>query len=24
LVAYYLDDEDYQDLSLLAMRGKLQ
>ncbi|MDB9520783.1 tetratricopeptide repeat protein [Dolichospermum circinale CS-1225] len=24
LVGYYLDDEDYQDLSLLAMRGKLQ
>jgi hypothetical protein len=24
LVAYYLDDEDYQDLSLLAMRDKLQ
>ena len=24
LVAYYLDDEDYQDLSLLSMRGKLQ
>jgi len=24
LVAYYLDDEDYQDLSLLTMRGKLQ
>ncbi|MGM3308917.1 tetratricopeptide repeat protein [Anabaena sp. WFMT] len=24
LVAYYLDDEDYQDLSLLKMRGKLQ
>jgi hypothetical protein len=24
LVAYYLDDEDYQDLSLLAMRSKLQ
>lgn len=24
LVGYYLDDEDYQDLSLLAMYGKLQ
>ena len=24
LVGYYLDNEDYQDLSLLAMRGKLR
>ncbi|MFM6224434.1 MAG: pilus assembly protein PilF, partial [Dolichospermum sp.] len=24
LVGYYLDDEDYQDLSLLAMSSKLQ
>ncbi|MFM6475742.1 MAG: pilus assembly protein PilF, partial [Dolichospermum sp.] len=24
LVGYYLDDEDYQDLSLLAISGKLQ
>ncbi|MFM6023085.1 MAG: pilus assembly protein PilF, partial [Dolichospermum sp.] len=24
LVGYYLDDEDYQNLSLLAMRDKLQ